>query len=250
MTTIYREPRHYDALAGDYARAGELNFYTRLGARFGGPILELGAGTGRLTIPLAECGFSVTGLELDAAMLALGRKKAAERGAEVTWVEADACRFDLGRQFPLVFLPHNTIAHFLDRASVEALFASVHRHLAPGGRFVIDYFNPLLALLTRDRDTRMLVGEYYAPDTQALVRVTESGHYDAATQVNHLRWHYRRAGKEQEEETVELPMRVYFPQELVDLLHYNGFSPEARYGGFDQAPFTSESFQHLLVCRS
>lgn len=245
--TIYRDPRHYDALVGDYASSVEIGFYARLGATYGPAMLELGAGTGRLAIPLAEAGFAMTGLEIEPAMLERAREKAAERGTAVDWVEGDARAFELGRRFPLVLLPNNTIAHFLDREDIEAVFAAVRRHLAPGGRFVIDYFNPLLALLSRDRDVRMLVGEYYDTDGH-LVRVTESGQYDTATQVNHLCWHYRLAGEEAET-IVDLPMRVYFPAELVDLLHYNGFEPEARFGSFEDAPFDASSFKHLLVLR-
>lgn len=247
-STIYRHPRHYDALAGEYAGHPELGFYCRLGAAHGGPMLELGAGTGRLSLALAAEGHAVTGVELDGGMLALARQKAATRGLTADWVEADARTLALDRRFPLVILPNNTIAHFLDRESVEALFASVRRHLTPGGAFVVDYFNPLLALLTRAPEARVLVGEYYDPDGRGLVRVTESSRYDAATQINHLVWYYRRAGEEHEE-SVDLAMRVYFPQELVDLLHYNGFSVETRFGSFEEAPFNAESFQHLLVCR-
>jgi SAM-dependent methyltransferase len=247
-STIYRHPRHYDALAGDYANGPELGFYSRLAAVHQGPLLELGAGTGRLSLALAGEGLKVTGVEIDGGMLSLARLKAAERQVEVEWVEADARTFSLDQTFPLVVLPNNTIAHFLDRESVEALFAAVRRHLAPGGRFVVDYFNPLLALLTRDQEARVLVSEYYDPDGRGLVRVTESSRYDAASQVNHLIWYYRRAGEEHEE-SIDLAMRVYFPQELVDLLHYNGFTVESRFGSFDQAPFNAESFQHLLVCR-
>jgi len=69
------------------------------------PILELGCGTGKLSVPLANAGFSVTGLENSPALLAAGK------GSDVSWVESDMRSFDLGRTFNLIMLPSNDIGH-------------------------------------------------------------------------------------------------------------------------------------------
>lgn len=246
MVSIYHDPRHYDALMGDYAGGAELQFYMHHVAAAAGPVLELGCGTGRLTIPLVEDGWDVTGLDLSEAMLALAEEKAKRSGVAVPWVRADFRDFQLMRRFALAFIPINSFAHLIDRTDQEAFLACVKRHLAPGGRLLISYFNPSLELLTRDPRRRYTVGEYYHPDGSGRVIVTESHRYDRATQINHLTWHYQQDGRP--EDTRALPMRIFYPQELKSILHYNGFAVEAVYGDYDGAPFHGDSPHQLVVC--
>ena len=86
------------------------------------------------------------------------------------------------------------------------------------------------------------------PDTGEPVSVTETSAYDTATQINHIQWHWRFAGGR---ETVsDLPMRVYFPQELDALLCCAGFTVEEKYGDYDLSPFTSASQKQIIVARA
>jgi hypothetical protein len=125
----------------------------------------------------------------------------------------------------------------------------VNRHLSPGGRFIIDLFNPSLKILLRDPDQRYPHSEYPDPDTRAAIKVTENNVYDTASQVNHIRLYYQLP--EQAKETVEeLKMRIYFPRELDAVLGYNGFKIEAKLGDYDETPFTSESPKQLIICNT
>ena len=78
--------------------------------------------------------------------------------------------------------------------------------------------------------------------------VTETASYDASTQINHIRWFWRFA--DGHETLSDLPMRVYFPQELDALLSLAGFEVEEKYGGYDLSPFTSASQKQLIVARA
>jgi SAM-dependent methyltransferase len=109
----------------------DLPLWRDLADREGSPVLDVGAGTGRVALDLARRGHEVVALDRDAALLGALR----ERGADlpITIVEADARAFDLGRTFPLILVPMQTIqllggadgrARFLQRACA---------HLAPGG---------------------------------------------------------------------------------------------------------------------
>lgn len=247
MVSIYDDPRHYDALMGDYAGGAELQFYLHQAARAAGPVLELGCGTGRLTIPLAEDGVAITGIDLSEAMLALAERKARAAGVAIPWVRADFRDFQLLTRFALAFIPINTFAHLAAREDQEAFLACVRRHLTPEGKLLIAYFNPSLELLTRDPRRRYTVGEYYHPDGSGRVIVTESHRYDRASQINHLAWHYQQEG--QPEQVRALPMRIFYPQELKSILYYNGFEVEAAYGDYDGAPFSGDASHQLLVCR-
>src|SRR5262245_16552813 len=102
-----------------------------------GPILELGCGYGRITIPLAQRGITdLTGLELSAPSLAYARAKAGL--LPIQWVEADVRDFHLGRRYALIFARGNVFNFMLTRHDQEALLACVREHLADDGQFLLD----------------------------------------------------------------------------------------------------------------
>jgi hypothetical protein len=125
----------------------------------------------------------------------------------------------------------------------------VRRHLERDGRFLVELFNSSVKLLARDPDRRYTVGEYEDPNGGGRVLVTEELRYDAATQVNHIRWFFRNEGYE-EETALSFEMRHFFPQEIDALLWYNGFLIEHKYGSYDEEEFSSDSPKQLIVYRS
>ena len=247
MLDLYASARRYDALTGE-AEAGEDLDYWERQARLGpGPALELACGTGRLTLPLTERGIETEGLDVSSVMLDRAREKAASRGLDIPWHQADCTAFDLGRRFGTIFLPNNSLGHLLHWRDFVACLTCVRRHLAPGGRFLLDYFNPLLGLLTCAPEERSPVAEFEDPEGEGLVTVSESSAYDSASQINHVRWYWRFASHPNEENVTDLPMRVYYPQELDALFALSGFQIEAKYGGYDETLFSSLSRQQLVV---
>ena len=246
MTTLYDDGADYDRLAMGDAADAETDFYAAC-CPSGGSILELACGTGRLTLPLAERGFAVTGLDNSESMLATAEVKAATSGTAIDFVRADLRDFDLGRTFDLVFLPNNSLGHLHTLPDIQACFAAVRRHLSKTGRFVLEMFNPSLPLLMRDPNTQYPITKYVRADDQT-VAVAETVRYDAATQISHGLWHYQVDGEPPD--TRSLDLRVFFPQELDALLTLSGFTVAAKYGGFDRVPFTGESRRQLVVCRS
>ncbi len=246
-TDLYSDGRHYDLQTGDFV--ADIPFYLRHIEKYGQPVLELACGTGRITIPLAERGIRITGLDASKPMLAHARRKATDKGIEVEWIHADCRRFSLTRKFGLIFIPYNSIAHLHDLESLEACLACVREHLAESGRFLIDIFNPRMDILMRAPNRRYPVAEYLDPDGAGKVVITENNIYDAASQINRIKWYYQ-VGSGEVERVVENNMRILFPQELDALLGYNGFDIEAKYGDYDETPFESHSPKQLIVCRA
>lgn len=246
MTSLYEAADLYDLVhLGPWK--GEVEFYLRQARRWGRRALELASGTGRLTVPLAAQGLAITGLDLSPAMLARAQARAAAAGAAIRLVQADMRDFDLGERFDLIFIPINSLGHLLTRPDVEACFHCVRAHLAPPGRFVVDVFNPSLAILGRDPGRWYEVGEY--TDAQGeRVRLIEQNRYDPATQVNHIVWRFEADDGRRTEH--RLTMRQFFPQELDALLAYNGFALEAKYGQYGEGEFHSGSTQQLIVARA
>lgn len=139
---------NYDALADLYERQyatyrDDIAFYARLAERVGANrVLELGAGTGRVTVALARRGLHMTGLEWSANMLERGRQHAEREGVPVEWLAGDMREFNLGRTWPLVIAPFNALMHLYTLEDQDRTLEHVRRHLEPGGVFAFDLYQP------------------------------------------------------------------------------------------------------------
>ena len=111
--TLYSDAERYDLVYGPYGTGEFVAFYRRQVSRYGEPVLELGCGTGRLLIPLAEDGTNMIGVDLAPAMLDVARKKASSRSLEISVATADMREFDLGKKFKLILLPANAMMHLV-----------------------------------------------------------------------------------------------------------------------------------------
>ena len=245
--SFYSDAERYDLVMGAYARGDYLNLYQRQIARYGEPVLELACGSGRLTIPLATEGVHITGMDISEDMLRLAKWKASKRGVSIPFIQGDMRSFDLGEKFKFIFIPAQSLSHLHTREEIEDCFSCVRRHLADDGRFLIELFNSSVKLLARESGLRYPIGEYKDLGEGLQVFVTTEVSYDAASQVNHIRYFFRDAGS-QAETVLALKMRQFFPQEIDALLWYNDFLIEHKYGTYDEGEFSSDASKQLIVC--
>jgi SAM-dependent methyltransferase len=244
-TPFYRDGKFYDAMHQGVLH--DVDFYVEEALRCGGPVLELACGTGRLTLAIAAKGVEIWGLDIEATMLAQARAKAEAQGLGVEWVQADIRDYDLGRRFKLIFIPFNSLLHLHDQASYRDFFASARRHLLPGGRLIIDVYNPSVAMLGAPPQ-RKLVMEFLDPVTQEKAVIEELRDYDALSQVNRVTWFCSSATRK-DYLVHDLHLRCLYPQELLQMLGLHGFEVERAYGGHQRQPLASESRLQLLVLK-
>lgn len=244
-STLYDHPELYDALLPVRA---ELPYYAALARRAGGEVLELACGTGQLTVPLAQAGFQVTGLDLSEPMIHAANDRATAAGVAVEHSTGDMRGFELGRRFGLIFIARNSLLHLHSTEDLLAAFAAVRRHLAPGGLFAFDIFNPKAALLARPAGQRFPVMQV---ETEAFgtLTVESAGEYDAAAQVSYNRW-YISTPERPDAWVLPLDLRNIFPQELPLLLKAGGFRLVSRGGELDGRPFDSFSRVQACVCQA
>ena len=117
--------------------------YRQLAAASGGPVLELGCGTGRVALALVADGIEVVGVDISVAMLKIARDRAAGTSPGPTWVHDDFRTLALDREFPLVVVPLGGLQHMKELDDLVAAFASIRHHLAPDGLAVVDTEAPL-----------------------------------------------------------------------------------------------------------
>lgn len=202
----------------------------------GGRALEFAIGTGRVAIPLAERGVSVTGIELNDAMIARLREKVDEVAIPV--VTGDMATALAAGDYALVYLVYNTISNLLTQAEQVACFRNAARHLSPGGRFVIELWVPELRTLP--------------PGQQATVFRSEPGYIGLDTfDVLHQRVvsHHFHFDKGQQTRLFRSPHRYIWPAELDLMAQLAGFELESRHADWSGAAFTAESSSHVSVYR-
>jgi SAM-dependent methyltransferase len=242
MDELYQDGEHYDRL---YPGSDGIPFWKHIADEHGDPILELGCGTGRISIELAMAGHEVSGLDNAPAMFEHARQKADSRNIGVEFVRGNFCKFELDRLFGAILFPANTLGHVTTLGDFETLSQSVRTHLKPDGVYVIDIFVPNPLVFIRDPDGRYPFGQYETE--RGTTTVTCSNQYDAATQINHVTT-YTQTGNEPHKEST-LDLKMYYSAELDALLGYNGFEITAKYGTTDRDPFGPGSNRQLIVCR-
>jgi SAM-dependent methyltransferase len=251
---LYNYPELYDLLfpsAGDSAAFEDNSrrermlaserFYLEEAAKSGGRVLELGCGSGRLTIPIAQSGTEIIGADLSASMLATARAKAQRADVEVKFLEADMRSFDLPGKFSAILIPGNSLLHLFTPEQLKQCLACVRRHLDAKGRLIFDISKWDLAMLARDPAVRFPV--MTVNDTT----IEETATYDGASQIRHIVWYFSRPGAA-DFRVIDYTLRVIFPQELLLLLDAAGFRVEARYGEFTREPFISSSPRQVCIC--
>lgn len=254
MDEYDRIARYYD-LTHDRLMA-DVPFLLAQAAEAGGPVLEIGCGSGRLLAPLARAGQAITGVDRSAEMLARAEARLAalpaEARARVRLLRADARTLALPPEetFGLAFFGYNTFMH-PDEAAAGATLKRLRPLLRPGGRLIIDVANPLLLSQAADDPDFALEESLFDPAHGETIR-----HYTAyeaipGEQVVDVTWVYEVDGEEGGEEALRTQARLryyyLYPHQYDLLLTLTGFRLKAIYGDYDRAPFDEESERLLLV---
>ena len=249
---------HYvDAALYDYEyrrRRTDVTFYRQLAAKRGPRrILELGAGSGRVTIPLARDGFEIVAVDRAPAMLELLRARVAKLPSSVrrrvTIVDGDLRDFDVGGRFELAIAAFNVVEHLYTRGEVDACLRRIAAHLAPRGAFAFDVQLPDLAWLLRDPRKRWAKTRFTDPTTGRRMQYSTSHTYDPVSQIVVIRLYYDPLdGAKSDARVVTLTQRKFFPAELEALVAHAGLRAAERYGDFFWTPLFAGAESQVLVC--
>lgn len=221
------ETNPYDSIAFLYDRWNtsvieDIDFYVEESLRSGGPVLELGVGTGRIAVPIAQADVPVIGVDSSAPMLELCRERARDAGvAELIDLRLGDLRDPpVAEKVPLAISPFRAFLHLLSNEERLLTLSRIHDLLGPGGRFVFDVFSP------SSEDIATTHGRWIEREPEILERAD----WDAAER--HLTLRVRAPEGETSMELAWLPQ-----PEWNELLEQSGFSVEACYGWFDRSPY-------------
>jgi SAM-dependent methyltransferase len=210
----------------------DVDFYVDEAVRSGGPVLELGVGTGRIAVPIAAAGVRVVGVDSSEGMLAVAGEQARHAGVELDLRFGDLRDPPVDEQFALVLIPFRTLLHMQNDADRRAALRAVHARLRQGGRFVFDVFTPAADDIAEthgrwlEREPGIFERADWDEDARTLV-LRVSG--DGAEAELSLAW---------------LPVEQWRA-----LLEEEGFKVEGLYGWFDRTPYAGHE-DSIWVCHA
>jgi SAM-dependent methyltransferase len=215
----------YDAIARIYdpwsrSVVEDVSFYVAEACRSGGPVLELGVGTGRIAIPTAAAGVRVVGVDRSEGMLEVAREAAALAGVELDLRNGDLRDPPVDEQFPLVTIPFRSLLHMETDADRRRALQAVRARLAPGGRFAFDVFTP---------------GSDDIAETHGRWLEREAGIWERADWDEESRTLILRVRGQEAESEMSLAWLSVGEWRL--LLADEGFQVESLYGWFDRSPW-------------
>lgn len=233
-------------------------FYVGEAERATPPVLELACGTGRVTIPIAQAGVEVVGLDSPPEMLAVAQKKMVQLSPEVKerirLLEGDMRDFSLDGRFGLIMIPFRSFLLLLSVKDQKQALRNIYRHLRPDGRLALNIFVPDLGIIASHSsplgEPLKRMKEVKDPETGHRLIIWETRHYDQHRQIIENLFLY-----EELEETGVVVKRTYRPlrlrwvyrYEMEHLLDLCGFQVEGLYGGFDRRPFDADSREMVWV---
>lgn len=236
---------------------GEVDFYVEEAMDCGGPVLELGCGTGRVLLPIARSGIEITGLDIDHDLLNLLRRKLVQEEKEVadriSVFEADMIAFHSDERYSIAIAPYRAFQHLLTSIDQRKALDCIHRHLKSGGRFVFNAYDPLEEIaregfalpLRKDCD-------FIDPSTGHTVVVYFSRHYDPELQILEQEFTFEEFdlnGESKRRWGNLLSLRWTPHGEMVHLLERSGFRVDALYGDFTGEQYVGYGEQVWVVTK-
>ena len=209
----------------------DVPFYLDEARRFGGPVLELGVGTGRIAVPIAAAGLAVVGVDLSAGMLEVARERAELAGVEIDLRRGDMRDPPVEETFPLVIAPFRSLLHLETDTARRAVLRAVAARLEAQGHFIFDVFMP----------SREDIEETHGRWLEREPGIWERADWHEASRTLILR--VRAEAGESEMSLAWLDVR-----EWKALLREEGFVVERVYGWFDRTPWRGGE-DSIYVCR-
>ncbi len=236
------------------ADPGDIEFYHGLCTASGGPILEIGVGTGRIALPLAQQGFEVVGIDLYEPMLKVAQQNAlnvAPLSGSLSLIQADMRNFVLKRQFPVVTIPARTLLLATSEEEQVQTLCCAAQHLASDGTMAFNLFYPDPEMLADDPEEEFLLEVVEKPDGGRYV-LTAKNRFDLESQLNHglqIAEELDSAGEVIRREELGVVVRYLYPEQVTALCNKVGLEVIEMWGDFEGSEVDEFSDEIVVIAR-
>ena len=229
----------------------DLEFYLQLAEHYGSDILELGCGTGRLSVALVQHGLRVTGVDIDERMLGYAGQQLMQlpghQRVRLELVHMDILQLQLARSYDLVIFPYHSIGHIAPGQPLRELAAGIARHLRRSGGCVLSLLQPDAELCRPGSGELRLIESFEGPDGNP-VDCYESTSYSAGTRRLHFDWYYD-TGDDDQLLHIANDLTLHEGEAVRQACAAAGLVLDGCYGDFDLSPWSPDSPELLQVYR-
>jgi SAM-dependent methyltransferase len=247
---------YYDVAFSGMAK--DRDFYLSLARQEGGPVCEMGAGSGRIAIAIACAGIEIFGVDISEPMLERFRSKLTRHPAEIAGrahvIAGDMREWGPDAAVQQVFLAFRSLLALTTREQRHACLTNCFRILRPGGRLALNVFHPSMAYMRQfsfeQEGSWREVGHWPLPEGGTL-ELVHSAKYDRLEQLIHDRFRWIERTSEGSTKIVEelLELAFLWRDELLLHLEHAGFTIESLWGDFDCSPLRAEGQEMIVVAR-
>lgn len=232
---------------GPASKRKDIAFYTDYFRNFKGKILEIGAGTGGITIPLLKKGLNLTALDISPAMLEILRAKVKEEDLSVRVIRGDIKKLNSKDKFDAVIITFRPFQHLYSVADQVNALISIKKILKKGGTLIFDIFNPNWRYISKGNWRWQKSDAITLPNIKGKIKVEHRNRYDMAQQMMYEEWRFVYPNGKTE--ITPLKMRFFFRFEIEHLLNLTGFKVKNLYGDFNKNKFKSDSPEMIWVAK-
>jgi SAM-dependent methyltransferase len=243
--------RYYDAENTDME--DDIPFYLQLAEEYGGPLLDVGCGTGRVMFPLAQAGYQVHGIDNEQAMLDRAEEILADQPQLKPLLHfhyGDVTDYDqMTEKFALTLVPYNGLMHFLDQEQQLTVLRQLRQWTRDDGLLVLDLPNAGPIFGSQDTEALTLDRTFLEPVSGHMVMQQSVSVLDRTDQLMRINWIYDEITDDGTRTVAPLVLYYYFFSEIKLLLQLTGFALEEVYGDLDQGEYSDASDRMIVLAR-
>ena len=239
----------YDQVYSDVFE--DIHFYKNLAYRTNDKILEIGCGTGRITIPIAKDGHKVVGIDISESMLAILKNKIKNSILDISCHKMDMKNINIKGNFSLVIIPFNGFQSMLDISDQYECLSSIRAHMHSDSNLVLDMFPPSLNMFDQNPQTWYQVKEIISADSSESIMVKHSSKYLLESQLIHTKLMIEEIINCEIVKTVykDFSLRYTNRYESEYLFKHTGFKIENLYGNFNLDKFDENSDKMIWILK-
>ena len=233
----------------------DIPFYIDYATKQKGEILELGCGTGRVSIPLARKGFSVTGLDLSNEMLDVFREKIdkeSELKDKITIIHGDMSDFTIYKRFSMIIAPFRAFQALTDDNAIKNSLRCIKEHLTDDGIFIINVFNPRPVMDESWCYPETVQWEHFDENTRNYVVKKHWGdRIDTVNQIIYPHFAYEVTDKKlsKTRHTEDLKLKYYYDNQLTQVIADAGFKIKEKFGWYDKSSIEDCKRELIFICQ-